>query len=272
MKNFIQIARETLDIIKANGYLISGKNVVLSDNPQSLQEVVVYTPEKVAEALIGLEKNGRKGSRSINVDTLDSLTSAKVNGLGKVLVLNFANAYCPGGGFLYGAVAQEEAICRCSSLYTSISSDKALKMFKYNQAHVSPEGSDYMLLSPNVSVFRDCECNLLDESYDVSIITAAAPNLYDEAYELKNPQLGKVMRRKIKNIIAVAAQNSYDTLVLGAWGCGAFGHNARDMAEYFYDVLVNQNYKRLFEKIVFSIFARNEYDYNYAQFAKRFNP
>lgn len=271
MKNYRQIAQETLDIIKANEYVFSDKKVAISENPQSLQEVVIYTPEKVAEALIELEKNVRQNSGEIKVDILDTLTSARVNGYGKTLALNFANAYRPGGGFLYGAIAQEEAICRSSTLYASIASEKAKVMYEYNRAHVTPEGSDFMLLSPNVSVFRNRDCDLLSEPFEVSVITVAAPNLYDEAYELEEPKSGEIMRHKIKNIIAVAAQNSYDTLILGAWGCGAFGHDARNMAEYFYDVLVNQNYKRLFEKIVFSIFSSDEYDYNYAQFAKRFN-
>lgn len=271
MQNFIQIAQETLDIVKTNEYVVEDKKIALSNDSNSLREVVVYTPERVAEAVAELEKNGRVGKGEIVVDTLDSLTSAKVNGVGKTLVLNFANAFRPGGGFLHGSLAQEEAICRCSSLYASISSETATVAYEYSKANVRPEGNDYILLSPNVSVFRDAKCNLLSEPYATSIITAAAPDLYEEAYELVEPQLGEVMRHKIKNILAVAAQNSYDTLVLGAWGCGAFGHDAQDMAEYFYDVLVRQNNKRFFDKIAFSIFARDKWDYNYIQFAEKFN-
>lgn len=271
MVNYLEIAQKTLDIIKTNEYIVEDKKTVLSDSPQLLRGVVVYTPQKVAEALDELEKNQREFSCEINVDMLDSLTSAKVNGVGKVLVLNFANAYRPGGGFLRGAIAQEEAICRCSSLYASISSEQATEMYEYNKSHITQEGSDYALLSPDVRVFRDCSCNLLSMPYSVSVLTAAAPDLFDEAYELREPRLGEVMRHKIKSVIAIAAQNSYDTLILGAWGCGAFGHNAKDMAEDFYDVLVNQNYKRFFKRIAFSIYSRDEYDYNYAQFANRFN-
>lgn len=270
MVSYFQIAKETVDIIKANGYTFSDKRVVLSDDPQLLQHVVVFTPEKVAEARTALDLNKRTGAGEIKVDFLSSLTSAKVNGIGKTLVLNFANAYRPGGDFLYGATAQEEAICRCSSLYASLSSEKASELYKYNKTHVAPEGSDYMLLSPDVVVFRDHDCNLLPETYKVSVITVAAPDLDGEAYELREPKLGEVMRHKIKNIVAVAAQNAYDTLILGAWGCGAFGHDAKNMAQYFYDVLVDMNYKRLFERVVFSVFARNKNNYNYLQFLKRF--
>ena len=270
MQNYKQIAQETLEIIEANNYVVKDKLVRLSNKPQYLREVIVYDFDSVVASVRTLKENIRISIGEIKVDTFDSLTSAKVNGVGRVLVLNFANAYHPGGGFLRGAIAQEEAICRCSSLYVSISSEKAAEMYAYNKAHISPEGSDYMLLSPNVCVFRDCNCNLISNPYNVSVITAAAPNLYDEAYKLNEPQLGEIMRHKIRNVITVAAQNAYDTLILGAWGCGAFGHNARDMAGYFYDVLVGENYRRYFDRIVFSIYAKDEYDYNYKEFAKSF--
>lgn len=269
LKKYRQIAQETLEIIDSNGYDIEDRHIALSERPYELRAVNVYTPERALMAVQSLNDSMRNAVGEILVDRLDSLASARINGKGNVLVLNFANSFHPGGGFLRGAVAQEEAICRCSSLYASISSEQAKEMYEYNKAHIAPEGSDYMLLSSEVVVFRDSECNLLELPYCISVITAAAPNLYDEACELKGLQLGDVMRHKIRNILAVAAQNNYDTLILGAWGCGAFGHDAHDVSGYFYDVLVSENYRKFFDRIVFSIFARNDNDYNYREFAKR---
>lgn len=270
MKNYVEIAQETLSIIEANEYEFSGEMVTLCDDPQALREVVVYTPEKMAAAVAELEKNNKSRAGEIKVNMLHSFSSAKEEGVGKVLVLNFASAYRPGGGFLRGASAQEEALCRSSSLYASISSEAAAETYAYHRAHGAPTGSDNMLLSPKVAVFRDGMYDLLPEPYNVAVITAAAPNLDGDAEGLEEPQLGDVMRRKIKNLIAIAAQNSYDTLVLGAWGCGVYGHDAEMMSEYFYDVLVNQNHKRYFEKIVFSVYARHESNYNYSRFAAKF--
>lgn len=66
------------------------------------------------------------------------------------LVMNFANAHKPGGGFEMGATAQEESLCRCSTLFASISSEKAQEMYRYNNSHVSSVESDYMLVSEYV--------------------------------------------------------------------------------------------------------------------------
>ena len=266
----MEIAQETLAIIEANEYYAFDKKIALSENPDALRKVIVYSPQKVACAVSEQTTLTGNNACSFRVDLLDSLTSAKQNGLGKTAVLNFANAFRAGGGFLRGAIAQEEAICRCSSLYASISSEAASEMYEYNRSHVTPEGSDYMLLSPDVVVFRDKDCNLLQQPYTVSVLTAAAPNLYGEAAEIEELRLADVMRLKIKNIASVAAQNRYDTLILGAWGCGAFGHNAANVAKYFYDVFIGDNYKRFFKRIVFSVLARDEYDYNYHQFSERF--
>lgn len=56
----------------------------------------------------------------------------------KVCVLNFADAVTPGGAVLYGASTQEEAICRCSTLYENISKDAILEVF-YNPHKITRE-------------------------------------------------------------------------------------------------------------------------------------
>lgn len=61
------------------------------------------------------------------------------------MVMNFANAHNPGDGFLFGANAQEEALCRWYTLYESISSDSAMGMYRYNNTHPSKVESDYKL-------------------------------------------------------------------------------------------------------------------------------
>ena len=61
------------------------------------------------------------------------------------------------------------------------------------------------------------------------------------------------MYRRIENMLAVAIAHEYKNLILGAWGCGAFGHDARRVAEYFYNLLVTKGYRNYFDNICFAI-------------------
>ena len=80
-----------------------------------------------------------------------------------------------------------------------------------------------------------------------------------------------IFERKIENVLAVAATEQYETLILGAWGCGAFANDAKDVANYFYHKLIDERYAQLFKRIVFSVYV-SKYGgtYNLTQFKLRF--
>jgi uncharacterized protein (TIGR02452 family) len=67
------------------------------------------------------------------------------------LALNFANGVHPGGGFLHGARAQEEALCRSSALHATLAGDP---MCAAHRERPLPDSTDWAILSPNVPVFR----------------------------------------------------------------------------------------------------------------------
>ncbi len=69
----------------------------------------------------------------------------------KVLALNFANGETAGGGFLHGARAQEECLCRSSALYLTLQGDP---MYDAHKKRLQPDSSDWAILSPDVPVFR----------------------------------------------------------------------------------------------------------------------
>lgn len=263
MNFYANVARETIEITKKNEYTIQGEKITLFPEQGLARKVLIYRPEDVAKAVALLESDNRSNECQIIVDKLDSLTSAKINGEGKTLVLNFADAYVPGGLFLQGASTQEEALCRCSTLYASITSEEAKEMYNYNRSHKNAKGSDYILISPDVVVFRDKSCNLLRVPFYTAVITIPSPNLFGEAHSLYDPERSETMLHKIRNMLAVASVNGYDTIILGAWGCGAFGHDANDVAKHFHTILFEENYQRFFKKVVFSIYdPYNPYNYN----------
>jgi uncharacterized protein (TIGR02452 family) len=55
----------------------------------------------------------------------------------------------------------------------------------------------------------------------------------------------------------VAAKNNQKNIILGAYGCGVFKNNPKDVAEYFKVVLKEEGYEKLFEKIVFAIYDKD---------------
>ena len=106
-------------------------------------------------------------------------------------VLNFANQNTPGGGYTKGAMAQEEELCRCTTLYTSLK-DKVAK--NYYDEKINKEKYQ-VLFSPNVIVFRNSQYQILNEFFPISVITAAAPN------KNLNPEFFQMMRQCKKSFI-----------------------------------------------------------------------
>ena len=163
----------------------------------------------------------------------------------RVVALNFANGMRPGGGFLHGALAQEESLCRCSALYAVLAGDP---MYAHHQVLGSPEGSDWVIYAPDVPVFRMDDGTPLARPWLLAFITSAAPY----APEVGQPLASNLLKRRILRVLSVAQAYGHETLVLGAWGCGAFGHDPRQTATDFRDALAGP-FAGVFQEVVFAI-------------------
>ena len=263
--NNIAIANETIKITTEGFYEKNEKRVELPKN--NFTAVTTYSPQKGDELLKNTPIPDGKICE-ITVTTEDSFTAA--NRFEKPFVMNFANAHKAGGGFRLGANAQEEALCRCSTLYASITSENAKEMYRFNNTHLSSVESDYMLYSPNVCVFRDHHCELLSEPFTTAVITIPAPNKRGAALLASNKKIAETMTRRIRIMLAIAAENSHKNLVLGAWGCGAFGNKPDEVSEYFRNVLINEGYGKLFDHVCFAIYGKED-GRNYLCFKKTFS-
>ncbi|MEM7037870.1 MAG: TIGR02452 family protein [Bacteroidota bacterium] len=171
-----------------------------------------------------------------------------------VMALNFASAKNPGGGFLNGSQAQEEALTRASGLYNCLLANG--DYYGFNRSFGSTLYSDYMIFALEVPVFRDDNDTLLPESYAVSILTAPAVN----AGALRKnspkhiPKIGPTMRRRTEYVLALALREGMETLVLGAWGCGVFRNDPTEIAEHFAHFLEpGGTYAKAFRRVVFAI-------------------
>lgn len=252
MNEMIAIALATVRITR-QGYYGKGDTRIFLKNGihENFDQAIPYSPQFLETMRIKGDTNKRRVPCRIRIIESDSLEAAV--GLDKPLVLNFADPYVPGGGFLSGAKTQEESLCRASTLYSSLCSEKASEMYEYNKSYVSPVDSDFMLLSPEVCVFRNAEGNLLDIPRYLSVISAAAPDRYGRASQVPPAELRCVIKKRLQNVFMVALQNGYRSLVFGAWGCGAFGNDTAQVAECFYELLIREEYACYFDEIVFAI-------------------
>jgi len=173
-----------------------------------------------------------------------------------VAVLNFSSARNPGGGYLNGAQAQEEALCRASALYTCLLGVR--EFYDHHRAHRDPFYTDRVIHSPAVPVFRDDRGRLLDEPYTTGFLTAAAPNagvVLRTAPE-RAAELPRALAVRAERVLETAASHGYRRLVLGAWGCGVFRNDPAQVADAFHRLLVKGRFEGCFEQVVFGILDR----------------
>ena len=261
-----KVAYETIKITEQGFYIKEDKKVNLIG--EELDKAIVILPEDVEAFAKKLTTNSNEDSPKILISTDDSFTAAK--NLQNCLVMNFASATSPGGGFLSGSNAQEENLCRESTLYSSLSSDEADIMYAYNNRHRNPCKYNAMILSPNVCVFRNIKDELLYEPFLTSVITIPALNKNGGARNIPQNVIDEVMKERLKNMFITAAHFGYKNLILGAWGCGAFGHDPQVVAKYFYDILIEERFASYFAGIIFAILDRGE-KRNFKAFSEIFN-
>ncbi|CAM5669646.1 TIGR02452 family protein OS=Streptomyces tendae OX=1932 GN=GUR47_03945 PE=4 SV=1 [Streptomyces tendae] len=185
-----------------------------------------------------------------------SLEAARRLG-GAVAVLNFASARNPGGGYLNGAQAQEEALCRASALYTCLL--RAPEFYDHHRAHRDPFYTDRVVHSPGVPVFRDDRGRLLDEPFTAGFLTSAAPNagvVLRTAPE-RAADLPAALAARAERVLETAVAHGYRRLVLGAWGCGVFRNDPAQVAGAFRTLLgPGGRFAGAFDRVAFGILDR----------------
>ena len=187
-----------------------------------------------------------------------SFAAARENlSFGKVAVLNFANPHYPGGGVTQGAMGQEECLCLSSNLYPCLNGEGVFEDFYlHHRTKTDYDFSDRLIYSPGITVFKDDSPvpQLMDEAdwFRVDVITCAAPYLAKRRY-VNQTVLLNLFKSRIRNILEAAIDNEVDVLILGAFGCGAFGNPPEVVARAFREVLAQRRYSTAFARVVFAI-------------------
>lgn len=199
----------------------------------------------------------------------------KQSGGAKVLVLNLANPVNIGGGVRRGARAQEEDLCRRSSLLINLEAEQAYPYYRYNRGLNTNMGSDAVIISPQVEVIKDTHYQYLENSFITAVMTCAAPYLRFGKEGMNEEEYEQLLRNRIAGMLKAAAYKGYRHLVLGAFGCGAFLNDAKTVAKAFSDVFETFSFhgygmNELFESIDFAVLCRRDL-YNYEQFHALFH-
>ena len=197
---------------------------------------------------IEFEEDIEEVNTEIIVEDIDSVSAVMKYGNPSSAVLNFSSYKNPGGMFINGSKAQEECLCHESFLY-NVLKEFQLKFYDWNNRHKNK--ALYLnrgLFSKGVWFFRG------NSHVECGVITCAAPNKsaaqkYQNVSDKENTE---VLRSRIRFVLDIAKYNDVDTLILGAYGCGVFGQNPKEVAEIFKECL-NTTHKSCFNKVIFAI-------------------
>ena len=179
-----------------------------------------------------------------NETTLGASRRLVESGL-RPLALNFANGITPGGGFLGGARAQEEVLCRSSALFETLIGNP---MYEEHRKRPLPDSTDWAIYSPDVPIFRTDDGTEIESPWLMSFITCAAPF----APGIGQPKSGDLLQQRIHRLLAIARAYGHSSLVLGAWGCGAFANDPKRTAKDFQQALAYA-FRGVFSDIVFAV-------------------
>lgn len=201
----------------------------------------------------------------------------------KVCVLNFASATNPGGGVTRGSSAQEEAICRCSTLYFSLIEQSMWKGFYTpHRAQRDPLHNDDCIYTPGVVVIKTDTATPQalppEDWYTVNVLTCAAPNLREQpsnpmndgdgarGVQIEKQELRQLHEKRMRRILSIVAAEGNEVMILGAFGCGAFRNPPEIVAEAMRTVI--QEYRSFFEAVEFAVYCPPRDDSNYRVFER----
>jgi uncharacterized protein (TIGR02452 family) len=275
------IVEQTRDLYHKGAYQTEGTVVLLDKDlmKKTQENTVVYNASETPPIPPSQKTPGLVTQVTVeNTDTVTATRHVMDKGAKKPVLLNLANAYSAGGGVLTGCTAQEEELCRCSTLLHAIGENERL-------AALPPEGSAYVykqpipqggvVYSPNVQFFRGTRAEgypLWKTPMQAGVISAAGPDLRTKSKEsaISLTEYKKIVTTTIESILRVAAANHHDAVVLGAIGCGAFRNPDWEkkqltdkngpktipelVSSLFKEVLEKDEFKEVFKEISFGIF------------------
>ncbi len=256
------MAKDTLDIL-ARKYYINTENQKIDIAKElgiSKKETALFTPEQLSE-LVAAPMPEFQFETQFETWRCSSLKAilelAKEEDQEKIMCLNFASAKNPGGGFINGAEAQEESLARTSALYETLL--MADDYYTLHRRMTSCFYTDTMIYSPKVPVFRKDKGELLSKPVRCNFITSPAVNagVVKRQEPQRENEILEAMDIRTDKMLSLALYQGNETLILGAWGCGVFKNDPKEIAGLFKKYL-HGKYKNKFKRVVFAVLTRKE--------------
>lgn len=262
----LAMLKDTLNILDKGYYTKNFRRVALPLTAEERWMAQVFLPGDLEP--FAFPWKPEEGAKVLveNIDAFGLALRRHQEGCERILVLNHANPFNPGGGVRHGASAQEEDLCRKSSLLLNLEGEQASPYYRYNIAKQSWLSSDALIISPCVEIIKDPDGTLLDKPVVVSVMTCAAPMIAGGLEGLSEEAYRDLLKHRIMTMLAAAAGKGYQTLVLGAWGCGAFANDAAVVAQIFLEALRQIHYRHVFEHVDFAVLDRSPSRYNFNTF------
>jgi uncharacterized protein (TIGR02452 family) len=255
-QDLVKVHKENLKIVEKGGYTL-GEDFISIKTGGNINK---YIPYKVVNEIRKEVKHEKRESKlTINFSQLDSIQHViNQDYETSTLLINFASAVSPGGGVKNGCTAQEEDICRKTNLYSYLTSKEVSGYYRSNKSYQKHSkgmiGLDNVIITTDISVFRDSRLQLLEEPKSVDILTIAAPRLSKFTNPnniVFNDNYYRAMQSRVNTIFTLAWYYGYSNLILGAFGCGVF-HNPPEIVS---GMMMNEaiKFRNDFDNIDFAI-------------------
>jgi len=245
-------ARQTLEYFEKGCYVID-QNTIACQSSFTTE----FISEKQLHELTLPDGNFVPQYEVVNESVVDTIFRLENCG-----VLNFASAKNPGGGFLNGAVAQEECLAISSDLYNS--QLQAFQYYDINRKCGTLLYTHNMIYSQGITFIRNSSLNTVTTPVTANVVTSPAVNA-GAYYRNENGEKSTVletMEKRMRYILKLFAARGDSKIILGAFGCGVFENDAADVADIFYKLLKNEGLEKYFKYISFAVYDPKRQQYN----------
>ena len=253
----IAVYNNTMSVVKKGGYISPNDKVIQFPNPKAMIDGTKFYGKKVVNDYDSIPRYDTE-VKVINQDCIYAAKDLIDKGFNPC-VLNMASFSTPGGGVIKGSSAQEENIFRRTNIFQSLYQFHSIGENYGIEQKEERYPLDYNfggIYTPHVVVFKggsDTRYTPLEEPFEIAVVSVSAvknPTLKNGKLE---PWVIDTTKSKIRQILDIALENGHDSLVLSAFGCGAYKTPPTEMAKLFKEVIESKNYKGAFKVIHFAI-------------------